>query len=366
MLVAVAIGMGMTLAITLMLMRNESGRRALTSVNDASMGGAYASYVLDRSLRSAGTGFSQSWRATYGCVLGAKRSGSAVLPRSAAFPAPFAALPTTVRLAPAVVFAGAGASGSDVIATAAGSSGLSEAAMRITQGTATADSVQLGATVGLRDGDLVLVFEDTSSCMVQQVDVGFAGGASSNLPFGGAFASATVNGVNLQDMGVGPMAWVAPIGNLNGNRPQFQLLGVDANSNLVSYDVLRLDGVDTNTPLADGVADLRVLYGVDTDDDGVVDAWQSPTAAPWDAATLLNGSTASQLNLGRIRSLRVGLLMRNSAPERTAVSPATMALFADLGAPLTITRNLSASEQLLRWRALDFTVPLRNVMLPRP
>ena len=39
-LVAVAIGMALVLAITMMMVRFESGRRTLTSHNDSSIGGA--------------------------------------------------------------------------------------------------------------------------------------------------------------------------------------------------------------------------------------------------------------------------------------------------------------------------------------
>jgi type IV pilus assembly protein PilW len=54
-------------------------------------------------------------------------------------------------------------------------------------------------------------------------------------------------------------------------------------------------------------------------------------------------------------------------PERDPVAPGTLTLFDDLGGPLTATRTLSTAERQLRWRTLEFTVPLRNVMLaPRP
>ena len=66
-LVAVTIGMALTLAITLMLTRHEAARRSLTNVNDSTMSGVYASYVLDRSVRSAGSGFAQAWRTGVGC-----------------------------------------------------------------------------------------------------------------------------------------------------------------------------------------------------------------------------------------------------------------------------------------------------------
>jgi type IV pilus assembly protein PilW len=53
----------------------------------------------------------------------------------------------------------------------------------------------------------------------------------------------------------------------------------------------------------------------------------------------------------------------NSQPEKTAVSPATLTLFADLGSPLSRSHTLSSSDQLMRWRTVEFTVPLRNAMI---
>jgi type IV pilus assembly protein PilW len=366
-LVAVAISMVLVLAITLMLVRYEGSRRSLTSSNDSSIGGAYVAYLLDRSVRSAGSGFTQSWRDAFGCQLLVARSGTSTLPRSTAFPAPFDSVPQTVRLAPVVVHAGAGTGGSDVLAVHTGSSGLGESPLRVLTASAAAAQLRVPATVGLRGGDLTLVFQGDTDCLMQQVSTGFTGGADQLLTFGGTYATAQQGTTRLQDMGATTPAYVAPVGNITTNLPQFQLIGVGPNATLMSHDMLQLDGTDSAVALADGVADLRVLYGVDTNDDGRIDSWQSPGTSPWDASTLLNGSATARTNLSRIIALRIGLLVRNSAPERTAVSPSALTLFADLGSTLEVSRTLTSSEQLLRWRTVEVTVPLRNVLLmPRP
>jgi type IV pilus assembly protein PilW len=365
-LVAVAIGMVLTMAITGLMVRSEAGRRSLTTVNDVSMNGAYLSYTLDRTLRNAGSGYTQSWPAAYGCRLLASRSGAQILPRTTAFPAPFASVPQTVRLAPVIVHAGAGNDGSDVLAVMSGASALGEQPMPVQAGSVTGTLLRLPATVGLRAGDLSMVLQDQTNCMLQQVAAGFAGGASQQLDFGGTYAANTINSVNLDSFGVSAPAFLAPIGNVAGNQPAFQLLGLDTNTRLASLDLLRLDGTDTATPIADGVLDLRALYGVDGDNDGRVDTWVSPATAPWNAATLQDGSVVSRDNLSRILAVRVGLILRNNVPERDAVSPASLVLFSDLASTLQVTRTLSADEQQLRYRTLEFTVPLRNVMMKPP
>jgi type IV pilus assembly protein PilW len=366
-LVAVAIGMALVLAISLMLVRYEGGRRSLTSLNDSSIGGAYVSYALDRMVRSAGSGFAQSWRNSYGCRLLASRSGTNALPRASAFPSPFTSVPTAVRLAPVVIHAGIGTDSSDVLAIHTGSSGLGESPLRVLNGSANDTALRIPSTVGLRGGDLVMVFQGGNDCMLQEVTSGFTGGADQQLNFGGTYADADIESVRLADMGTVTEAWIAPLGNATGNRPMFQLVGVGPNATLVAHDMLQLDGVDSVVALVDGVADLRARYGVDTNDDGRIDSWQHPGTAPWDAATLLDGSVASRTNLSRIIAVRVGLVIRTSVPERDVVAPATLTLFDDLGGTLTATRTLTTAERQLRWRTLDFTIPLRNVMLaPRP
>ena len=362
-LVAVTIGMALTLAITLMLVRFESGRRSTTQLNDASIGGAYVSYALDRVVRSAGSGYTQSWRNSFGCQLLVSRSGTTTLPRSTAFPAPFASVPQAVRLAPVIVHAGIGTDGSDVLAVQTGASGLGESPLRVLPASATTTGLRVAATIGQRAGDLVMVFQGSGTCMLQQLATGFAGGADQQLNFGGTYADSDINGVRLEDMGVATNAWVTPMGNVTANRPMFQLLGVGPDATLVAHDMLQLDGTDTVVAIADGVADLRARYGVDTNGDGRIDSWVDPATAPWDAASLLAGTAAAQANMANILALRVGVIIRTNTPERDPVAPASIVLFSDLGSTLTATRTLSTAERQMRWRSIEFTVPLRNVIL---
>ena len=362
-LVAVTIGMAMVLAITLMLTRYESGRRTLTSVNDASMGSAYVSFTLDRIVRSAGSGYAQAWKDSFGCQLLASRSGTTTLPRANPFRAPFAAVPQAVRLAPVVVHAGAGTDGSDILAITTGSSGLGESPLPVMTASATGTGLRVPATIGLRAGDLVMVMQDAAHCMVQQVAAGFAGGADQQLNFGGTYADSDIAGTRLEDLGVSTPAWLAPLGNITGNQPMFQLLGVGPNATLVAHDVLQLDGTDSVVAIADGVADLRARYGVDSNNDNVIDSWQDPAVAPWNAATLLDGTLGSKARLSQIVALRVGLIVRTSMPERDSVAPASVRLFSDLGTTLEATRALTTAERLMRWRTVEFTVPLRNALL---
>ncbi len=362
-LVAVAIALGLTLAITTMLIRSEAGRRSLTSVNDAFANGAHLSFMLDRILRSAGSGYSQAWKLAYGCSLGVARSGATILPRGSAFPAPFASVATGVRIAPLVVHAGIGAGGSDVLIVQTGTSGLGESPQPVLASSSTSTGLRVPSTIGLRGGDLVALLQDGGSCMLQQVASGFTGSADQQLNFGSTYYSSTVNGIALASIGTSLDAMAAPLGNVTGNRPNFQLLGIGANNTLFSYDLLRLDGTDAVVPVTDGVVNLKARYGVDNNYDGTVDDWVDPATAPWNAATLLNGTPGSKDNLGRIVAVRLAVVVRNSSPERDVVSPASLALFGDMAPALQFSHSIASSESNLRYRVLEFTVPLRNAMM---
>lgn len=374
-MVAVAIALGVTLAITLTLIRSESSRRTLTAANDTAGNAAYLSFTLDRLLRSAGSGFTQSWRQGYGCPLQATRAGlGTILPRAAAYPPPFATIPLTLRLAPLVVHAAAGDGGSDVLMVQSGAAGLSEAPMQVLPNSSTGSSLRVPVTLGLLEQDLLLLVQDNDindapqACVLQQVAAGFAGSADQQLPLGGTYAAATVGSVAMNALATSQRAWALPLGNTGTNRPGFVLLGVSNERTLVAYDLLRLDGTNTVLPLADGVVDLRARYGVDTDDNGTVDSWVSPAAAAWSAGTLLNGSVAARTSLSRILSVRVGLVLRDSVQQTSGgqvvnVSPASLTLFSDLPAALQATHSVTTANQSLRHQIVEFTVPLRNAML---
>ena len=362
-MVAVVIGLTLTLALTTIMVRYEGGRRVLTSSNDLSLTSAYVSFELDRELRSAGSGFAQSPE-IFGCILRVARNNVQILPRTAAFPAPFDQVDTSPHLVPVLIYAGLGAGASDVIAAITGASGLGELGVDVKPLSATDTDLRIRNTVGVSANDLVLVAEQGRGCLLQQVTSPFAGGASELLSFGGVYATTSIDGLRLSDFGssVNPSK-VWSLGNVVGRAPQMQLLGVGDNATLFSYDLLRLSGGDAVQPLANGVVDMRALYGVDTDKDGRIDSWIAPTTAGYTAATLSDGTVASQATLQTILAVRVGLVLRSDRVEKTALSSSSIVLFSDLPAAVRYTRPLSATEQLQQFRGVEFTVPLRNLML---
>ena len=88
-LVAMAIGLILTLAIATVMTISEGSKRSITSTNDISQTGAYVTYTLDRALRSAGSGYAQRWNEVVRLPASMRRATTpSILPRAGALPAP--------------------------------------------------------------------------------------------------------------------------------------------------------------------------------------------------------------------------------------------------------------------------------------
>jgi type IV pilus assembly protein PilW len=367
-MVSMVIGLILTLAITSVMTSGESNKRSTTTLNDANQTATHISFLLDRTLRSAGSGFVQSWSAAagggaLGCLVNASRDGTAILPRPSAIAAPFASVPLNIRLAPVVIQR---ETDSDVLTVMSGTAGFAEVGRRVLPASVTTNSVRLINTLGWRQDDLVLFSEDGTGCMLQQVRA-LVAGADQELPLGGRFFQATGTTVNLSAFGSSNTFAIA-LGSVSDtparhNPPQFQLFGVDtATRRLVSYDLLLSAADDAPVPIADGVVEMRALYGIDTNGDGIRDLWQAPTGA-FSSTSLLNGTPAAQASLRQIVAVRVAVVLQTSLIEKEVVAPATLTLFGDMNAAFHVERTLSADEQHIRHRTIEFTVPLRNMLL---
>jgi len=362
-LVSMVLGLVVVLAITGVLVRNEGSKRTTTTVNDMNQTGAYLSYLMDRTVRSSGSGYAQRWRDAFGCAINATRSGTQILPRTSAFPAPFASVSQTMRLAPVVIGKNQSAAGSDVLMVMTGTAGYSESPLRVLPASVTSAGVRLTNTLGNRGDDLVLLAEDGVGCMLQQVTSGFTGSDDQDLPLSGTYYSTSGSSVSLTSFGTTSNSYAIPLGNAVNNPPQFQLIGVGSNATLFSYDLLRIDGSDAPIPLADGVVELRALYGVDTNGDGRQDSFADPGSTGYTSAELLAGTATAKATLRQIVSVRVALVMRSPLIEKTTVSPASLTLFRDLDTTLQQTVTLSTDDRKRRYRVMEFTVPLRNLLL---
>lgn len=365
-LVAVTIGLVLTLAVTSVLLLNEGRRRNTMAVNDVNQSGAFVAHTLDGIIRSAGSGFSNRSGEVYGCRLNVRRGGAQLLPRTAAWEAPFEAYPQTILMAPVLVAKGASAAGSDIITILRGNAGIGEAPLEVLN---LSNPLGVRNTIGLAANDLILIADGEPDCLLMQAGVMTTD--TITLTGSGDFHTITGAHRNYADFGVASATTVlvnlgnpGPSGGTPRTPPQFMMYGVGENQTLFSRDILNIESTGPQ-PLLDGVVEMRVLYGIDDEANGGITSWRDPGVAPFDIATLSNGSTASIQNLNSIIALRVGLILRTSVREREIVAPETIVLFGDLPAALRQSRALSADEQLFRHRVTEVTIPLRNPLMAR-
>lgn len=379
-LVAMLIGLVVSLAVYSVLNVNEGRKRTTTSINDIDKVGIYTLHQLDQSIRSAGSGLLSSIKSsiakngavdyTLGCQINAMQNNATLLPVSAQLPAPFNNLPAPLdnvplnfRIAPVIILNGAAPAGDDIIITMSGNGGLSETATKffdLPQG----DSLSLPNVAGFFNNALVLITRppnaSISPCIIAQVNSSFVPIAGERtLPLGGAFYRNTVNGIALTSFDTD-----AHVLNL-GLSPTFQLFGVGSNSTLFRYDLLSPASSTGNTPnpapFADSVYQMHALYGIYTTPGAPGTFTWVPPTGDYDASNLLAGTAAANATLASIKAIKLGIVMQASLPERVIVSNSAIQLFSDTNIPLTVT--LPANQLNQRYKALEAVIPLRNGLM---
>lgn len=374
-LVSLVIAMALIIALGTVSSRFEESKRQNSSSSDLSLSSGYMAYDLDRQIRSAGSGFINDSRDTFGCLLMASRNNAQILPRAAAFPAPFTAVPGNVRMMPVLIHPGAGENGSDVLQTMTGASGMTESSLDIVSGTVTVNQFRARSSVGVTGGDLLLVAQSGNPCMLQQAADGYAGGVKQEVDLGGVYAAGVIGTTSLTTFGSAGLSKALALGDVVGRQPRFQLMGINANSQLVTYDLLRIMGGDAVVPVADNVVDMRIRYGIDTttNNAGIVNAWTAPTGNY--TVNALSGTNANtqavQDRHRRILAVRIAMVLRSDRIERDGntegrrdVSPATLTMFAGLPAAAQVTYNVP--DRRRKHTLVEFTVPLRNNILTSP
>lgn len=369
-MVAMSIGLGITLAVTSLLIASENHKRVSTSTNDAQQSGAYGFYALDKVLRGAGSAVAQtaypSDLGALGCRLNVRASQ---YPRNSAFPAPFsnflAGVTNTLRIAPVLIAPGISQAGSDVIMVTGGSGSAGGVSRQVTGG-GNATSVTLDNTVGFANDDLLLVSQSgITDCLLEQV----SRITSPTLNLGGTYYTAGAS-TSMSTFAGSTSTYVTPIGNATANNVHLLLFGVGVNQTLFSYDLLQNlqlvggSGGDTSQALADGIVTMHAIYGVDTNGDAIQDSWASPSDAGWDIATVMN----SAAKMRQIISVRIALVAQGEYYEKSVVQQPPIIIFNGLtsGAGTVLTQNITntfALDQHFRYRQFEFTVPLRNMIL---
>lgn len=383
-MVAMTIGLIISLAIFAALNTFEGRKRTSTSVNDIDQAGNYAAYALDKWVRNAGSGFTQNTDGSFDyllCTLTAAKDSTQILPRTSDLPAPFGAVSSSnsniFRLTPALIFPG-GPHG-DHLVVMSGSAGQGESAAPF-RDSPTATALTVYSATGFKANDLVLVARKGAlgPCMIEQVgSVNISNLNAQLLNLGGTYYGATTNSISLvsssfcstaaANSGAVRKCNAVNLGNMTtasgnfSNPPSFLIFGVGNNNTLFGYDLLQTQSTTTAVAqepfaVADGVFEMRALYGVDVNNDGRVDTWTTATGS-FAPATLTAADGSGSSNLCRIKAIRIGMIMRSALEEKDAVSNSSLTLFNDVGLPVSVS-----VDQHFRYRTIETTIPLRNML----
>ena len=191
----------------------------------------------------------------------------------------------------------------------------------------------------------------------------------------GICATAEVTGVSPVAAGIIEIAH-APVGVDFPITSLLLNLGPASRASTVRFDVaagaLRSTDVvngDAPVPLVSNIVNLKLQYGVDRDDDGVLDDWIGATVAEGlDAASLL---VAPRAALDRIVALRIGVIARSEAFDPRATGAFHWVLFdCELpdrtACPGRLEGTIAGSAAGgFRYAGQEIVVPLRNTLWNR-
>jgi type IV pilus assembly protein PilW len=356
----------------------EAQKRTTTNGSDAQQNGSFLAYDFERQIRTAGAGLTQgrNW-GLWGCKVNYSNAAGAVLPSTAAFPAPFDGFPKNIFAVPVLAQSGgtdaSGNAASDILQVIRGNSAVR-----------TFKSVVISTTGLTATLDNAFAFYKNEYVLL--TDAGGTKGCTMGLLLQDAAANVlTMTAAGTPSDGfVNKYVGTGYVFDL-GTEPAFTLYGVDTLAtsstyhSLMAYDLLKR-GTTPLVPVADGIVAIKVLYGVDDGagstvvGDNIVDEWVAPTGT-WAIANLTPSpdTSAAQTLRGQIKAVRVAVVAISKLPERAAPASAssqaayigytgasTLTLFGDAATALQF--KITTDPQY-RYKVFDTVIPVRNALV---
>ena len=326
-LVGMLVGLGVTVVMLGVLAGAEGLKRNAAGLAEAQQTGALATFLLGVELANAGHGIAAAAPELAGCP----DTGD---------------IATTLRPVPVLITAGATDDAPDAVVVNHGGAAALATPMPFAAAAPAGFAYRIRAPTGFAPGDAIVAIGPGGRCAATTalavsppdadgvVDVAH-GNASDAFP-----ATAVL-------LDLGPRDGV--------RRARYDV----ADGALRSLD-LATPGAVPN-PLASGIVTMKLQYGVDTDDDGYLDAWASAAAPPWDPASVLAAPAAA---LARIRAIRLGLVVRSDVHDRGVTAPYDWVLFDcaendEARCPGRLAGTLPARW---RYRTYETVIPLRNAI----
>jgi len=351
----------------------EAQKRTTTNGSDAQQNGSFSTFLLEREIRTAGSGLVQGRNyGIWGCAIDAWSGGTKRLPRTTALSAPFDNWPLTTRAVPVLVAAGT-ADKADVIGIVRGNP--IARTFRTNLVSASGTTVSVDNAMGIFPGEYLLLSDKSGKCTFglvntvtgTQIGLNVAGSASDGFSAPGHYTASL--SAYIFDMGVNPAVTLLSVNQTNNS--------------LVSYDLLQRSAAAGVTiapyPIADNVVQLKTLYGLSaTPSDVPVTTWVKPTGATWGIAALTpTPDTQNALNArSRIRAIRIAVVVRSRQQERAAPSSAASSGVSYIGytgaTSLTLFGDQDVSLQYsvttdpsYRYKVYDLVIPVRNNLITK-
>ena len=343
-MISIIIAMLLVLVIYQVYEISEGQKRTITAGSDAQQNASFGLYALGRDLAMAGNGIASAADKLKDC------SFDLPLPPGLSAPHPLQSL----RPMPVVIEHFDDADVPDKITVFYGGSGsLSTPVQFQTPQATTADPYIVRAPVGFNANDVVAAV-DGARCTLSKVNVvGVDGNGYATLtrtPIPGvvdvAYGAPTAALINLGQLpSIGRITYTVDT--------QTRTLRTQ---NQFSND---MQATTTPAPVINDVVNLKAQYGLDTDNNGDIDAWQDATdGSIWSAANLPNQPLAT---LRQIRAVRIAIVTRSAQYEKEEVTTGPLSILDD-----TVSMPLSADDKHYRYKILETVVPLRNALWNAP
>lgn len=359
-MVGVGVGLLSTVVIATILARSEQQKRSSSSGSDAQIAGALALNDLERSIKDAGYGLTTE-AGTLGCTLRARFAAGTDLAGAPANLEPVRITPGKDDAPPTITVMRSTASGYSLPAKVKAPLFNPDAASGSVKKT-----LVVSSTLGMSVGDLLAVVSPPAAgvpglgtCMVFQAS---ALGASlreitrtPDTPWNGTGdlpkALDTQYVVNLGALEVDTFSVARAKDGGGADTSQYQLSRLRYN--------LR-DRTSSTQVIQTGVVDMRAYYGRDTDDDGIVDAYDTNTPT-------------TSVGWTQVKSVRIVLLTRGDHFEKDEVTTTEPVWNVgkgiavdgaeECGDIMCVKLNPAATDERwkhYRYKVFDIVVPMRN------
>jgi type IV pilus assembly protein PilW len=330
-LVALLVGLVVTLVVTVVMLGvfagTEGWKRNTTGVADAQQTGALSTFTLGIELANAGSGLAAAARELATCP----DTGD---------------IATTLRPIPLMITAGPTAAAPDAVVVNYGVGAALATPMRFASAAPAGAAWRILAPTGFAPGDAIVAIGPDGHCAATT-----AASVSPPDPDG----VVEIEHPNLAD--TFPVASV--LLDL-GPKDQVQRVRYDVVDGALRSLDLATPGATPN-PLASGIANMKLQYGVDTDGDGFLDSWVSATAPPWDPASV---RAAPAPALAQVKAIRLGLIVKSETVDRTVIAPFDWVLFdcEQQDKARCAGRLAGTLPANWRYRIYETVIPLRNVI----